>query len=79
MTRPRQPDPSPPPGARPPEYVIELWVSPQLTDRTRRTGQRQPGPRSAAPQERAERIPGPADRQARPPARRQAEPELEAG
>jgi hypothetical protein len=85
MTRPRQPDPSPPPGTRPPEYVIELWVSPQLQDRgrrpTARTGHKQPGPQSQARQEQSagERMPGPPDRPVRPRARRQAEPELEAG
>ena len=45
MNQPHQPDPSPPPGTRPPEYVIEAWVSAQLKDRIRRlaahTGQRQ--------------------------------------
>jgi hypothetical protein len=49
MKRSRQPDLSPPPGTRPPEYVIEAWVSPQLKDRIRRptatrTDQRQPDP-----------------------------------
>ena len=79
MTRPRQPDPSPPPGTRPPEYAIELWVSPQLQDRTRRpatrTGQRQPDPQSEARQEEpaGERIPGLLDRPVQPRARRQAE------
>jgi hypothetical protein len=85
MTRPRQPDPSPPPGTRPPEYVIELWVSPQLTERTRRpatrTGHRQPAPQNQARQEQptSERTPGPPDQPVQPRARRQAEPELEAG
>jgi hypothetical protein len=85
MTRPRQPDPSPPPGTRPPEYVIELWVSPQLQDRAyraaTRTGHRQPDPQSQARQEQPAgvRTPGPLDRPVRPRARRQAEPELEAG
>jgi hypothetical protein len=84
MTRPRQPDPGPPPGTRPPEYVIELWVSPQLQDRARRparTGHRQPDPQTQARQEQpaGERMPGPLDRPVRPRARRQAEPELEAG
>jgi hypothetical protein len=31
-------DASPLPGTRPPEYVIELWVSPQLRERIQRTG-----------------------------------------
>src|SRR5205823_13950759 len=85
MKRPGQPDPSPPPGTRPPEYVIELWVSPQLSDRARRpttrTGRRQPDLRSEAPQEapETERIPGPLDRPVQPRTRRQAEPDLEAG
>jgi hypothetical protein len=61
MTRPPQPDPSPPPGTRPPEYVIEAWVSPQLKDRIRRpaarTGQKQPHPRSKAPQPELEAEP----------------------
>jgi hypothetical protein len=84
MTRHPQPDPSPPHGTRPPEYVIELWVSPQLTERTRpaaRKGHRQPGPQSQARQHQpeGEPIPGPLDRSAQPRARRPAEPELEAG
>ena len=84
MIRPRQPDPGPPPGTRPPEYVIELWISPQLTDRTRpatRTDHRQPDPQSQARQQQpeGERIPGQLDQLMQPPARHQAEPELEAG
>ena len=84
MTRPRQPDPSPSPGTRPPEYVIELWVSPQLTERTSRaalrTGERQRTPQSEARPEDpvVERVLGPLDRPVQPRAR-QAEPELEAG
>lgn len=31
-------DISPEPGTRPPEYVIETWVSKQLRDRIQRTG-----------------------------------------
>jgi hypothetical protein len=27
-----------PPGTRPPAYVVELWVSEQLRDRTQRNG-----------------------------------------
>ncbi len=55
MNRPRQPDNSPPLGARPPEYVIEAWVSAQLKDRIRRlaaarTGQQQADPQGEAPQ-----------------------------
>lgn len=85
MKRPRQPDPGPPPGPRPPEYVIEVWVSPQLQDRTRRpatcTGQRQPDPQREARQEEPQggRIPGPLDHPVQPRARRQTEPEPEAG
>jgi hypothetical protein len=84
MTRPRQPDPSLPPGTRPPEYVIELWVSPQLTERTgravTRTGERQRSPQGEArPEDPAvERVLRPLDRPVQPCAR-QAEPELEAG
>jgi len=84
MTRPRQPDPSPQPGTRPPEYVIELWVSPQLTERTSRAvtrmGERQRTPQGEARPEdpEAERMPGPLNRPVQPRAR-QAEPELEAG
>ena len=33
-----QRDPGPPPGSRPPAYVVELWVSEQLRDRTQRSG-----------------------------------------
>jgi hypothetical protein len=85
MMRPRQPDPGPPPGTRPPEYVIELWVSPQLTEPNRRpatrTGHRQPELQGEARQDAPEneRIPGPLERPVQPRARRQAEPELEAG
>ena len=31
-------DTNPEPGTRPPEYVIETWVSKQLRDRIQRTG-----------------------------------------
>ena len=31
-------DTNPEPGTRPPEYVIETWVSEQLRDRIQRTG-----------------------------------------
>jgi hypothetical protein len=31
-------DTNPGPGIRPPEYVIETWVSKQLRDRIQRTG-----------------------------------------
>jgi hypothetical protein len=34
-----QRDPGPPPGSRPPAYVVELWVSEQLRDRTQRNSQ----------------------------------------
>jgi hypothetical protein len=34
-----QPDPGPPPGTRPPAYVVELWVNQQLRDHTQRNGQ----------------------------------------
>ena len=59
MKRPRQPDPSSLPGTRPPEYVIEAWISPQLKDRIRRpiairTGQKQLDPQSEAPQQEPE-------------------------
>jgi hypothetical protein len=61
MKRPRQPDPSPPPGTRPPEYVMEVWVSPQLKDRicrpTARAGQKQLDPQNEAPQEELEAEP----------------------
>jgi len=54
MKRPPRPDPGPPPGTRPPEYVMEVWVSPQLKDRIRpaatRAGQKQPHPQGKAPQ-----------------------------
>ena len=55
MTPPRRPDPRPQPGRRPPEYVIVLWVSPQMTARTQRpaaprTGQPPPGPPDRAPE-----------------------------
>jgi hypothetical protein len=62
MKRPRQPDPSPLPGTRPPEYVIEVWVSPQLKDRVRRatatrTGRKQLDPQSGAQREELEAEP----------------------
>jgi hypothetical protein len=61
MKRPRQSEPGPPPGTRPPEYVIELWVSPQLKDRIRRPtarmGQGQPDLQSEARQEELEAEP----------------------
>jgi hypothetical protein len=85
MKRARQPDPGLPPGTRPPEYVIEVWVSPQLTERTGRptthTGKRELDPQGEARQEEpeGERIPGLLDRLVQPRARRQAEPEPEAG
>jgi hypothetical protein len=65
--------------------VVELWVSPQLQDRihrpTTRAGQRPLNPqREARQQEPAgERMPGLLDRPVQPCARREAEPELEAG
>ena len=34
----QQREPGPPPGTRPPAYVVELWVNQQLRDRTRRNG-----------------------------------------
>jgi hypothetical protein len=34
----QQPDPGPPPGTRPPAYLVELWVNQQLRDRTQRNG-----------------------------------------
>src|SRR5262249_41164256 len=62
MKRLRQPDPSPPPGTRPPEYVIEVWVSPQLKDRVHRTtairtDQKQLDPQSEAQREELEAEP----------------------
>ena len=36
MKQPPGPDPSPRPGTRPPEYVVETWVSEQLKDKIRR-------------------------------------------
>ena len=62
MNRPRQPGTSPPPGTRPPEYVIEAWVSAQLKDRIRRvaaapTSQRQTDPQGEAPQAELEAEP----------------------
>jgi len=62
MTHPHQPDPSPPPGTRPPEYVIEVWVSPQIKDRIRRpvatrTDQRQLDSQCEAPQPELEAEP----------------------
>jgi hypothetical protein len=65
--------------------VIEVWVSPQLTERTRhaatRTGHTQPDPQSEARQEQptGEQMPGTLDRPVQPRARRQAEPNFEAG
>jgi hypothetical protein len=50
MTRPQQPDPSPAPGSRPPEYVVEAWVSPQLKDRIRRPGATLANPEQPDPQ-----------------------------
>ena len=35
---PRRQASPPPPGTRPPEYVVETWVSKQLRDRIQRTG-----------------------------------------
>jgi hypothetical protein len=62
MKRTHQPDPAPQPGLRPPEYVIEAWVSPQLKDRirrpaARRTGQKQLDPQSKTRQEELEAEP----------------------
>ncbi len=34
----QQREPNPPPGTRPPAYVVELWVSEQLRDRIQRNG-----------------------------------------
>src|SRR5215472_15411151 len=55
MTGPRRPGPSPAAGTRPPEYLVEAWVSPQLKDRIRHLAatpkdQRQPGLQGEAPQ-----------------------------
>jgi hypothetical protein len=61
MKRPRRADPSPPAGTRPPEYVIEAWVSPQLKERihrpTARTVRRQPQPQSEVRQQELEAEP----------------------
>jgi hypothetical protein len=62
MKRPHQPNPTPPAGTRPPEYVIEVWVSPQLKGRIRRTtatrtGQKQLDPQSEAQREELEAEP----------------------
>jgi hypothetical protein len=57
-----QRDPGPPPGTRPPAYVVELWVSQQLHDRTQRNS------RSLAEALEAEV----------PPDRRPGEPDFEA-
>ena len=38
MKHPPRRDASPPPGTRHPEYVLEVWVSPQLRDRIQHTG-----------------------------------------
>jgi hypothetical protein len=68
MTQPpRRDDASPPPGTRPPEYVIELWVSPQMRDRKQRT--RAASAEAGRPKERQPREPnGPQleDREAEP-------------
>ena len=37
MKHPPRRDASPPPGTRHPEYVLEVWVSPQLRDRIQHT------------------------------------------
>lgn len=62
MNQPHHPDPSPLPGTRPPEYVIEAWVSVQLKDRIRRlaatrTDQRQRDLQGETPQRELEAEP----------------------
>jgi hypothetical protein len=62
MTRARRPGPSPVPGTRTPEYVVEAWVSPQLKDRIRHPNatprdQRQPEVQGEAPQPELEAEP----------------------
>jgi hypothetical protein len=60
VMKPQQPDVGPPPGARPPTYVVELWVSEQLRDRLQRNGQ------SLAEVEDARRESGEPDLEAEP-------------
>jgi len=56
VKQPRKRDASPPPGTRPPEYVVVTWVSEQLRDRLRHHGMslaealQTPGPRPGAPE-----------------------------
>jgi hypothetical protein len=56
MRQPLDRGPAPAPGTRPPEYVIELWVSEQLRDQLERSGislaeaLRIPGKSAAAPE-----------------------------
>jgi hypothetical protein len=58
-----QRDPGPPPGGRPPAYVVELWVSEQLRDRAQRNGRSlAEGPEAQGPQDR----PGEPDFEAEP-------------
>jgi len=62
----RRDDASPPPGTRPPEYVIELWVSPQMRNRNQRTrGAAEPG-RSQETQPRERTSPQLEDLEAEP-------------
>jgi hypothetical protein len=53
MKQPRNRDATPTPGTRPPEYVIEAWVSEQLKDRIRRLGPAPAAPGRTGPQRQA--------------------------
>ncbi len=48
MKKPQDRDASHTPGTRPPEYVIETWVSEQLRDRIQRNGKALAEARQAA-------------------------------
>ena len=58
-----QRDPGPPPGTRPPAYVVELWVSEQLRDRIHRNGH---SLAEALQMQDAQREPGEPDLEAEP-------------
>jgi hypothetical protein len=58
-----QRDPGPPPGTRPPAYVVELWVSEQLRDRLHRNGH---SLTDALQMQDAQREPGEPDLEAEP-------------
>ncbi len=53
MRHPQHRDPAPTPGTRPPDYVVQLWVSQQLKDRIRRLSATPAGPAKSDPQGRA--------------------------